>query len=211
MKTCAMYQLNPQELAMLAITGYGALQKHQEFSALLKMLAVHEPKVIVEIGIGKGGSTWAFSKLQGIEQHIIIDLPGGGWGGESEVESKKVLDYISQNSSGCPIQAIFGNSQNSECLAILKEALGDRQIDFLFIDGAHDYVGVKTDYLTYSVLVRSGGLIALHDIAKHTPETGCEVEKFWTELKESGITPDLYTEFIEVTEPSWGGLGIVRW
>lgn len=203
--------LNPSELALIAITGYGSMQKHSEFTALLEMLELHKPKVIVEIGIGKGGSTWAFSKIEGLTKHIIIDMPAGPWGGSPDEEIKKTLTYISQNSSGVPIEAIFGNSQNSGCLEALKELLKGEQIDFLFIDGDHSYAGVKTDYLTYSNLVRTGGLIAFHDVAEHPKETECEVKKFWDELKESGITPDLYTEFIDPEGGEWAGIAVVRW
>ena len=62
-------------------------------------------------------------------------------------------------------------------------ALADTHIDFLFIDGDHTYEGVKSDFEMYSPLVRSGGLIALHDIVPG-PE-GCVggVPKYWSELK----------------------------
>lgn len=36
-------------------------------------------------------------------------------------------------------------------------------IDFLFIDGDHTYQAVMTDWLLYSPLVKSGGIIAFHD------------------------------------------------
>lgn len=205
------YQLNPSELALIATTCFGSMQKHSEFTPLLEMLEVHKPKVIVEIGIGKGGSTWAFSKIAGLEKHIIIDLPSGPWGGEPPEEIGKTLQYINANSSGGKFSAIFGNSQNSECLKELEGLLEGDKIDFLMIDGDHSYAGVKTDYLTYSPLVRTGGLIALHDVAEHPKETECEVKKFWDEIKESGITSDLYTEFIDPNGGAWAGLGIVRW
>lgn len=35
----------------------------------------------------------------------------------------------------------------------------------------------------YRKLVREGGIIALHDIISHPPETGCEVSKVWDEIK----------------------------
>lgn len=40
----------------------------------------------------------------------------------------------------------------------------DQPIDFLFIDGDHQTASVLADYWHWSPLVRSGGLIAFHDI-----------------------------------------------
>ena len=90
----------------------------------------------------------------------------------------------------------------------MKKQLGDEDLDFLFIDGDHSYEGVLCDFMTYSPLVRTGGLIAFHDICEHPAEAKCEVKKFWDELK-GKIDPEHYSEFI--AEPTnWGGIGVVR-
>jgi hypothetical protein len=39
----------------------------------------------------------------------------------------------------------------------------DKQIDFLFVDGAHDYETVKTEIANWKDLVKVGGIIAFHD------------------------------------------------
>ena len=201
--------LSPNEVAMLAVNGFGAMQKPAEFAALLTMLEAASPRTILEIGVGKAGSSWAFSKIEALERIVAIDLPGGPWGGGPTEESIK---YIADNS---PIKYDFiaGNSMSSECLEAVKKLLFKSfdkfdEVDFLFIDGDHSYSGVKTDFLTYKQFVREGGLIAFHDICEHAPETGCEVKKFWDEIKES--TPkDKYVEFI--SEPTnWGGIGVLK-
>jgi hypothetical protein len=35
----------------------------------------------------------------------------------------------------------------------------------------------------YAPLVRSGGIVAFHDIITHTRESDCQVEKFWRKIK----------------------------
>ena len=45
----------------------------------------------------------------------------------------------------------------------------DELVDFLFIDGDHSLEGVKLDDEQYGQLVRSGGIIAFHDVT--TPHT----------------------------------------
>lgn len=196
--------LSPDEVAMLAINGFGAMQKQLELSALLSMLTPLQIQNILEIGIGKGGTSWALSKLDGLDRIIGVDLPNGPWGGGPEPLS---LKYVSDNSQA-DYNLILGNSMNSECLDKVKELLGFDDFDFLFIDGDHSYAGVKTDFLTYSPLVRKGGLIGFHDICEHSKESGCEVKKFWDELK-AGLPYDRYVEFI--SEPStWGGIGVIK-
>ena len=69
----------------------------------------------------------------------------------------------------------------------LKEILNGKEIDFLHIDGDHNFNGVKIDFEMYSPLVKKGGIIAFHDIIPNTTsredaET-IEVPKFWNEIK----------------------------
>ena len=46
----------------------------------------------------------------------------------------------------------------------MKTILRRRQVDLLHIDGDHTAEGVRADYAMYGPLVRSGGLIAFHDL-----------------------------------------------
>ena len=196
--------LNANETALLAINGFGAMQKQEEFANLLSILNRENLKTTIEIGLGRGGSSWAFSKLRHVTDMIAIDLPDGPWGGGQIADSIK---YIADNTNAT-YTYIAGNSQTEAAVEAVRNALEGDLADFLFIDGDHSYAGVKNDYLTYKQFVREGGLIAFHDICEHAPETGCEVKKFWDELK--AVLPyDKYSEFI--CEPTnWGGLGIVK-
>lgn len=211
-----MISISPRELAHFSIS-LGAMQKPEEFESLIALVDKHLPwvcaalpRVIVEIGAGKGGTSWAWSKL-GASKLIVIDLPNGPWGG---TDTQPMFKYISENTS-TNIDLIYGNSQSSECLTALKDRLGDSRVDFLFIDGDHSYEGVKTDFLTYSPFVRSGGIIAFHDICEHSKKSGCEVKKFWDELKEaypSSTVGDSRGTQEFIAEPkNWGGIGVIRW
>jgi cephalosporin hydroxylase len=196
---------NPMELAQLAVSGFGAMQKIPEFAALLDLVSQGQPKRIMEIGFGNGGTAWAWSKLSSVEQLIILNLPGGPWGGSND---EQALKYLSENSP-VRVDYIAGNSQNSECLEAVEARLKDNQVDFLFIDGDHSAVGVAADYDLYKKFVRPGGLIAFHDIAQHPPETQCEVKVFWDALKEK-LDPGSYCEFLAEDQQPWGGIGVVK-
>lgn len=218
------YNLTPQEVTLASIFCFGAMQKPEEFIPLYDLVTQAKPKVILEIGFGQGGTAWAWSKIPSLEHLVIIDLPSGPWGGSETSAIETKLKFIGDNTPA-KVTYIAGNSANSECLAKVEETLTlktyskkggiVRGIDFLWIDGDHSYAGVKTDFLTYSPLVNKPGYIALHDIAEHSPESGCEVKKFWDEIKSSGIPDDQYSEFIgaNVTESgaNWGGCGIIKW
>lgn len=198
-----MIILQPRELASLAVGAFGAMQKWEELSALVKEVDELAPKVIVEIGVGKGGTSWCWSKLSSVQKLISIDLPNGPWGGGPDGLS---IDYIQLNKSPqCSFTYIPADSQAESTMNAVLTLLAGSPIDFLLVDGDHSHEGVKADYDKYSPLVRVGGLIALHDICEHDPAQDCHVDKFWAEIKKVSQ----YAEIIG--EPkTWGGCGIIK-
>lgn len=75
----------------------------------------------------------------------------------------------------------------------------------MFIDGDRTYQGVKQDFQMYSPIVKKGGIVAFHDIVKHDPTSGCEVNKFWNEIKPSFK----HLEIIENQDQKWAGIGVL--
>lgn len=226
-----MLTLSPLETARFAVHALGALQKPEEFACLLAEVDALSPHTILEIGLGNGGSSWAFSKISSVKRIVSIDLPSGPWGGQADLSP--ALKYITQNSSA-QYHFISGNSHNSECLAAVSQILSQAieqseseaehsesvaKVDFLFIDGDHSAVGVAADYENYKQFVRPGGLIAFHDIVVHPPETKCEVSVFWEALKKQ-LPPDSIKEFIysdledsespKADAVGWAGIGLVK-
>jgi hypothetical protein len=57
----------------------------------------------------------------------------------------------------------------------------------------------------YSPLVREGGIIAFHDICPHPPETKCEVNRFWNEIKQRYK----FAEIVEDRDQKWAGIGVL--
>lgn len=180
-------------------------QVKSEITSLLYFVKGVKPKTMMEIGTARGGTLFLFSKVVPKDSFIIsLDLPGGRFGGgyprfkiplyKSFAKNKQIINLIRQD------------SHNIKTLQKIKDILGDRKIDFLFIDGDHTYEGVKRDFELYSQLVRKGGIIAFHDIAPHPPETKCEVSKFWNEIKKKYE----YREFVEDWEQNWAGIGLIK-
>lgn len=128
-----------------------ASQGADEMLWLLEKVAAIEPKVIMEIGVHLGHSLKAWQDAFNPEVLIGIDN-----------ESNTVLDIYLMDELR-KAKFIKGDSHDARTLAATKDYLGNRQVDFLFIDGDHSYSGVKQDYEMYKWLVRPGGIIAFHD------------------------------------------------
>lgn len=95
------------------------------------------------------------------------------------------------------------NSHKPDTLAKIQEILKGRKLDLLFIDGDHSYAGVRKDFEMYMPLVRSGGLVAFHDIAQDMP--GIEVIKLWKEIKDNYK----HAEFVNRTDNDLMGIGVL--
>lgn len=205
-----MITLSVRELAKIAIEGMGAMQKQKELEGLLWAVEGIEPVGLqklrfLEIGVGNGGTTWALSKFTQVETFVSIDLPGGPFSAGAIPQER--IKFISDNAT-CHYKYISCDSKMPEMPAFIAETFGG-EVDFLFIDGDHTYEGVKSDYEMYSPLVRKGGLIAFHDIREHPPETGCEVKKFWDELKDR-LPSTSIEEIIDAEGGAWAGIGLIR-
>jgi len=94
---------------------------------------------------------------------------------------------------------IVGSSANA---AVQEEARRRGPYDCVFIDGDHEYAGVKVDWLFAQTL--GAKLIAFHDIAeaiKHRNEK-CKVDLLWNEIKAIHKTEE------KIVGCGWGGIGV---
>jgi predicted O-methyltransferase YrrM len=181
------------------------MQVRSEIISLLGCVERAKPGVVMEIGTARGGVLFTMSRLIPRDASMIsLDLPGGIHGGG--YPWWKIPLYESFVSDHQKIDLVRADSHKEETLFKIKKILNGRKIDFLFIDGDHTYDGVKSDFELYSPLVSVGGIVAFHDIAIHPKETGCDVNRFWNEIKDNYN----YTEFIEKPEHGWGGIGLIR-
>jgi predicted O-methyltransferase YrrM len=163
---------------------------------LLKELA---PKRSLEIGTNYGGTLLLLCNLSPPKAKIIsVDLPSGPFGGGYPRRKMPIFRRFPRK--GQKLHLIRANSHAHDTKEQVLRLLQGDPLDYLFIDADHTYDGVRQDFQAYGPLVRSGGLIAFHDIVTHKKETQCEVERFWNEIKRQYR----HQEFIEY--PSAGGL-----
>ena len=193
-------------------------QVPSEIKGLLERVGAAAPRTVVEIGTSNGGSLFLFTHVAADDADLIsVDLPRGPFGGGyARWRAPLYRSFARQRQH---VELLRGDSHSSAMFDQLRGALGGREIDFLFIDGDHSYEGVKQDFETYSALVRTGGLIAFHDIvpqgadprgregaAENDEFSSGEVSAFWQELKAQSET----TEFVEDWSQGCFGIGLVR-
>ena len=176
-----------------AVAEHGALQKPGELAGLLRVLAGHGPKVIVEIGSDAGGTLWAWSQLPGPPRVIGVDLPGGPYSTGAQLGTHGA-------------RVIIGDSHQYATRDLVTEQLAGDPVDVLFIDGDHTYLGAKADYLGYRHLVRPGGLIVLHDIVPHPGMPDVGVYQLWREIACHWPSQ----EIIRDPEQKWAGIGVLE-
>lgn len=118
--------------------------------AVEKTLTLHQP--LVEIGSYRGMTTKYIASLTPEIVYAVDPYIGyGGW--EDDLEA-----FLANTSSVRNIKFIKKTS-GSACKELRTQPLG-----FVFIDAVHDFANTWFDFLSWSLLVVPGGLIAMHDV-----------------------------------------------
>jgi predicted O-methyltransferase YrrM len=167
-----------------AYSGYGFYkqiklqQERESISRFANTIADHEPEVVVEIGSSLGGSFYLWNRYLDSSRFLVsvdIDFPGqrGSFFDEFDPETET--------------RCVEGNSHTEETFERVVQALGEREVDFLYIDGDHSYEGVKQDFDRYRSLLADDGIVGLHDVTH--PNNG--VPAFWTELQDEYQTTEI--------------------
>jgi hypothetical protein len=181
------------------------LQVRSELQRALEEIESLKPRFVMEIGTAMGGTFFLLARAAAKDAYLVsLDLPGGKWGGG--YSNWKTWVYRRFLLPGQSANFVRNNSHDPASLERVKELLGGKQLDLLFIDGDHSYEGVKADFNLYSSLVRPDGLIIFHDIVKHSGTSGCHVDQFWAEIHDRFPS----YEIIEDRAQGWAGIGVLR-
>ena len=146
----------------------GYLMEGQEEALFNIVKQLPDDAVIVEIGSFKGRSTVAMGyAARGTNRRIYainpFDPENDGVPSSSRGEYKDIfLNNIRQNGLERYIYPVQDLSQNVAQGWTIP-------IDFIFIDGSHQYEDVKQDVETFYPHVKPGGIIALHDVIHAWP------------------------------------------
>jgi len=191
-------------LFFLKLFGIEPAQIKEEVLFLIRVLKRIRPKIMLEIGTGRGGTLFLFTNAaSSVAKIITVDLPGGPFGGGYPRYMISLLQSF--GSSKQKVYLLRTNSHDAGTFAKVKSILNGEKLDFLFIDGDHSYEGVRKDFEMYSPLVRKGGIIAFHDIVPGPPENVGGVPKFWDEIKHNFC----YEEIVKDWKQGGYGIGVI--
>ena len=128
--------------------------------------------------------------LYGMQKRFYEDLLGA-----------RHISIDSNNERSVP--DITGFTEDPKTLTKLKDMLGGRPINILFIDASHRYKYVSRDFKIYSPLCSD--IVAFHDIevGRHSRRRKHDVFVFWDELKELSYSRTgqyEHTMFIEIRQ-----------
>jgi predicted O-methyltransferase YrrM len=134
-----------------------------------------QPKVIVDLGVDYGYSTFCFASLGIGHVYGIDNFEGYEW-----YATRDTFDYVDNKKKELNfenITLIRGNFDD-----VVKD--WELPIDILHIDGDHKYESVKNDYEKWSKFVKDDGVILFHDTLAHitTQNPSFEVHKFFDEI-----------------------------
>lgn len=184
------------------------VQKRYEIYKLLRLINQKKPKTICDIGSAGGGTLRLFCHYAHPQARIItIDL-------NNNTLRQKSYPHLAQK--GQQITIFQGSSYDPKTIDYVKQWLRNELFDFVFIDGDHEYDGVKKDFLAYSALTNKGGLIGFHDIVPDhktvhgsaTPGYAGGVHKLWEELR---LKYPEHEEFIQDSDQDGQGIGLIHW
>lgn len=179
----------------------GMLQNRYEIKNLLEFLKSQKLQNFMEIGTNQGGTFICWSKVCDIKGlKISLDWANGPWGSSFDVNHRnKKLYECSEN-----VYIIDGDSHSMQMYNQVKKIIGEKKLDFLFIDGDHSEVGVQMDFFMYKEFVREGGYIGFHDIkeTKFHKDVNCLVSEFWKKLDCEKVW--------FFSDNDWGGIGLIK-
>jgi predicted O-methyltransferase YrrM len=199
-----LLELVPHDLVDLRISMQPVVASQQldEIVPALEQIERLRPQRVCEIGTAAGGTLYLLTRVSAPDALVVsIDLV-------IAPHTRALRERLAR--PGQRVVRVAGDSHSEETAVRLDRLLDGQPLDALFIDGDHSYDGVRADFERYGRLVRSGGIIALHDInedfrTKHgieTPSISGEVPRFWRELKERHRTGEL------IADPEQDGFGI---
>ena len=181
---------------------YKTQQTPAEFKWLLEKFTDINPQRILEIGSKYGGCSKFFYDFMNNKSRLYcID--------NQEIEWTWKKEYV-----GKILVKIHGDSTHLHTIQKLSTMLDGDKLDFIFIDGDHDYHTVKKDFRNYLNFTKKGSIIACHDIYLRLRDPVSfdkdgfhgSVTKLWEELKHEYKTEEYWNQKIDKEST---GIGIV--
>lgn len=154
------------------IDGWLLLAEATELFSICEQISSQRP-IVCEIGAWRGKSAYVLGTALKNKNGVLYSVdPFNGEGDSASQDSyRHTMSQMSETLLEDFEQTIkkYGLENNVNAIPFLSEEarpkFSEDHIDFLFIDGNHEYDAVKKDYKLWSSLIPSGGKIALHDVS----------------------------------------------
>jgi cephalosporin hydroxylase len=176
-------------------------QQDREILALMHRLTERPPQTVVEIGTDTGGTLFLWTRVAAPDA-VLVAIDNQPIGALGTLSAWAIVRRGFARARQRIELLIPRDSHDPATVEEVRRVLKGQPVEFLFIDGDHEYEGVKGDFELYAPLVAPGGLIALHDVNEsHWPG----VIRLWQELKPHHET----FEFVANDPEGRYGIGVV--
>lgn len=130
-------------------------QDSEEFAHFIHFAATRlEPaKLAVDIGIASGGQTKFLRDYYPVEKTIVVDI--------GQHPDFKHWERIKKSVNSEIVLELIEDSHSSKVRETLQPYFG--QVDFAYVDGDHSYRGLRKDIYLARDLLKTGGIMVLHD------------------------------------------------
>ena len=184
----------------------GLSQRPEEFYPVWKRVYELQPKKFIEIGSHTGGSLKMYAAACKFPAKIVcIDKPFA-----PSPRTKQLKFVISKLiEEGHTVTHFSGSSTTPEFIKGAKKLIP--KADFVHIDGNHDYEYALADWENYGILVKEGGLVALHDLEmeRRPDEEPPGVGRLYDELEAQGYGCERFVQLKNLGKLHKCGIGLI--
>jgi len=163
------------------IYGVGAWTDHLDFG--YDLVALLQPKLVVELGVDRGESYFAFCQAVAETKLATRCFAVDTWRGDEHAGDYDETTFIQVSAHNRAHYEAFSKLLRCSFDAAL-ERFPTGNIDILHLDGLHTEAAVQHDLDSWMPKIRPGGILLLHDVNVRSRDFG--VWKVWEELRRSG-------------------------
>jgi hypothetical protein len=163
------------------IYGVGAWTSHLHFA--YDLVAVMKPALLVELGVDRGESYFAFCQAAAENQTGTRCFGIDTWRGDQHAGGYDETTFAQVAGHNRTHYESFSTLLRSNFHDALAQ-FADASIDVLHLDGLHTETAVRHDVESWLPKLRPGGILLLHDVRVRSKDFG--VWKIWAELQRQG-------------------------
>jgi predicted O-methyltransferase YrrM len=152
----------------MTVTAPAMLQNPLEFQALLNLYVERQPRRVLEVGVGEGGTLYQWLEHAAPRARIVA------------LDDRHVNrdHYETWTPEDVELVEIAGSSHDPD---VLIDVALNMPFDWIFLDADHHDHAVRADWRHFSAMAADQAVIALHDIAPSDDPT-IHVDQLWFEL-----------------------------